>query len=329
MAFEYIENVSFIIIARNEEYGIKKCLSSLAAMSLGGCEIICVDSGSTDKTVSVMCGFRSRLENLRIITVKGYSNAAIARNAGLRWATRDYVYFIDGDVEINPSFLFLGLQRLKNGNGAVTGKLRELQYSADFGSVLKEIPDRFHVKEEGLIFASGGCFLATRAAVEKTGLFDERLEKSQDYDFTLRLSRHSEMLSLPVSIGTHHTVGYDEKSRLLVNIRKLHALFFGTVIRRNIGHLKGMLWLFTTRERGIALGGLIIAAGIVATAFLGSTGLLAFITLIGADLFLGVLKNSNLIYRSYLHYIFPVIAFAGFLYTPDRRRPFRVEEVLP
>ncbi|MBT0666181.1 glycosyltransferase [Geobacter pelophilus] len=322
-----IENVSFILIARNEQFGVAKCLGSLAAMSLRNCEVICVDSGSTDETVGVMCRFRGVIDNLRVVTVKGYSNAAVARNAGMRHAHRDYIFFVDGDVEINPGFVASGLQRLQAGADVVTGRLRELQYSRDFNTVLKDIPDRFNIRNEGRIYASGGCFMATRKAVERTGLFDERLEKSQDYDYTLRLSRRFVMLAITESMGTHHTVGYDDAQRFATQLRRLHALFFGAVIRRNLLNASGILWLLACKERGIAIGGLFLASGIAATAVYGLYGAFAFGALVAVDLLLGLRRGSPALYRLYLHYLFPLLSFAGSFYIPDRRRPFTVGEV--
>ena len=45
--------ISIVIIGRNEEQSIRKCLTaaSTAAEQIGGAEIIFVDSASTDKTV--------------------------------------------------------------------------------------------------------------------------------------------------------------------------------------------------------------------------------------------------------------------------------------
>jgi glycosyltransferase involved in cell wall biosynthesis len=324
-----IDNVSFIVIARNEEFGVDKCLSSLAAMDLRDCEVICVDSGSSDKTVAVMCSFRSRIAGLRVVIVKGYSNAAVARNAGLTLARKDAVFFVDGDVEINPSFLVAGLARLRDIPGAVTGRLRELRYTRDFTEVIKEIPDRFYIEKEERVFASGGCFLASRCAVATTGLFDERLERSQDYDYTLRLSHRFPMFAIPVGMGTHHTIGYEDKARFATHIKKLQAIFFGTALRRNLSNLRGIFWLLSHKERGIALGGLITAGGAAAIVGFGFPGVIGVAALVAVDLTIGIRRGSDCLYRLYLHYLFPLLTLAGCLLTLDRRRPYTVEEVMP
>ena len=59
--------VSIVIIGRNEERGIAKCLDAAlnAAEQIGGAEILFVDSASTDQTVTVV---RSR--GVRVLSLK-------------------------------------------------------------------------------------------------------------------------------------------------------------------------------------------------------------------------------------------------------------------
>mgnify|MGYP001422938955 CR=1 FL=1 len=324
---EYFENISFVLIARNECFGVEKCLTSLSLLPLRHCEIICVDSGSTDETMDVMLRFSGVIPNLRIFTIKGYSNAAVARNVGIKFASCDFIFFVDGDVEINPSFISIGINRLCSDVGAITGRLCEIQYTRDFSKTLKIISDRFYIKSERLIYASGGCFITTKSVVKYVGLFDERLEKSQDYDYTLRITRHFFMLAIPISMGIHHTVGYEDRFRFFTQIKKLHALYFGAVLRRNILNFRGIFWLLMSKERGIALGGVLWVMGFVGISFFGEVGFFALCTLIATDLFVGYFKGNDLLYRLYLHYFFPILTFIGFMHIPDRRSEYSVEEI--
>ena len=50
-------NLSVVIITLNEQENLKRCLSSLPK----GCEIVVIDSGSTDRTVDVAKSFGSRV----------------------------------------------------------------------------------------------------------------------------------------------------------------------------------------------------------------------------------------------------------------------------
>ena len=59
--------ISIVIIGRNEEKTIEKCLNAAigAAEQIGGAEIIFVDSASTDNTVAVVQSYGIRVLSLK------------------------------------------------------------------------------------------------------------------------------------------------------------------------------------------------------------------------------------------------------------------------
>jgi len=176
---DIITNISFIIIARNEQFGLNKCLSSLVSLNLNDCQVICIDSGSRDNTLQVMLSYKTSIENYEILTIDGYSNSAIARNAGIKIAEKDFIFFIDGDVEIDKSFLMQGIHYLKNGKAdCVTGKLKEYRYTnTSFSKIEGIIDDRFGFNKEEKIYVSGGCFFVKREIVKDIGIFNQCLER--------------------------------------------------------------------------------------------------------------------------------------------------------
>ena len=123
-------DTSFVVIARNESLAVGKCLNSIASMPLEDCEVICVDSASTDRTLEVMRSYMGNINNLKIVRCSGNVNAAIARNAGIEHATKKYIFFVDGDIELCPDFLQDSLQRMQTHEiDAATGNLDEIIYS--------------------------------------------------------------------------------------------------------------------------------------------------------------------------------------------------------
>ena len=90
-----ITDLSFVIIAHNEQFSLPKCLDSIAGMELQDCEVIIVDSGSTDGTQAAAMSYRDRIQNLRILHITGKQNASVARNAGASCATCNHIFFID------------------------------------------------------------------------------------------------------------------------------------------------------------------------------------------------------------------------------------------
>ena len=87
-----INKLTSILITKNEEANIKRCLASIKDISD---EIIIVDSGSTDKTLQIAKSFNAKIIN------KGFDNFASQRNFALSKAENDWVLSLDADEEIS------------------------------------------------------------------------------------------------------------------------------------------------------------------------------------------------------------------------------------
>jgi glycosyltransferase involved in cell wall biosynthesis len=134
-----VREVCFIVIARNERFGIERCLESLVSMTLQHCDIICVDSNSTDGTLEVMREYSRRYNYISVFRCCGQVNASVARNIGLSRARRRFVCFCDGDCEFQETFIRKAVSLLnRNEADAVTGVVRDVVYSDDHRSVLQQ-----------------------------------------------------------------------------------------------------------------------------------------------------------------------------------------------
>ncbi len=96
-------NISFIITSYNVAPYIGQCLDSLKACLRPGDEVILVDDGSSDQT-DVMAekrfakGFgRDIASHLILLGTNTYGGVGIPANIGLSHATRDAIFFVDGD----------------------------------------------------------------------------------------------------------------------------------------------------------------------------------------------------------------------------------------
>lgn len=88
--------VSAIIPVYNAEKYLRKCLDSVINQTLQEIEIICVDDGSTDNSLSILREYEGRDSRIKILTQKN-QHAGVARNNGLKHANGDYVHFLDAD----------------------------------------------------------------------------------------------------------------------------------------------------------------------------------------------------------------------------------------
>jgi glycosyltransferase involved in cell wall biosynthesis len=87
------QTLSVIVITGNEESNIGECLSSVAGWAD---EIVCVDSGSTDRTVELVRRFTEK------IVTRSWTGFAEQKQFALDQATSDWVLSIDADERVSP-----------------------------------------------------------------------------------------------------------------------------------------------------------------------------------------------------------------------------------
>ena len=88
--------ISVIIPVYNAEEYLEECLNSVLGQSMKEIEVICINDGSTDNSLSILKQFRDRDERLHIISQDNES-AGAARNRGLEVAKGEYLSFLDAD----------------------------------------------------------------------------------------------------------------------------------------------------------------------------------------------------------------------------------------
>ena len=96
--------VSVIIPVYNVEKYLGECLESIIDQSLEDIEIVCVNDGSTDNSLSILESYAELDNRIKIISQENHGLAA-ARNTGLKNINGDYVYFIDSDDFLELSAL--------------------------------------------------------------------------------------------------------------------------------------------------------------------------------------------------------------------------------
>ena len=95
--------VSVIIPVYNSESTIVKTLESVLKQTLRSIEIICVNDGSTDASLSLLNQIANNDARVKVISIDN-SGPGVARNIGLSYASGDYIAFLDSDDEYCSSF---------------------------------------------------------------------------------------------------------------------------------------------------------------------------------------------------------------------------------
>lgn len=96
--------ISIIIPTYNEEKAIADCIKSLLKQISVDFEIIVVDDGSTDQTVSKINKQQLTNNKIKILKQK-HKGPGVARNLGAKHAKGDILVFVDSDMTFDKSFL--------------------------------------------------------------------------------------------------------------------------------------------------------------------------------------------------------------------------------
>jgi len=98
--------ISVIIPTYNEGENLVKCLESLSRQKGEDFEVIVVDDGSTDGSISKI---KDRISNLRLKSLKilkqSHKGAGAARNLGAKLAQGEILVFVDADMTFDDEFL--------------------------------------------------------------------------------------------------------------------------------------------------------------------------------------------------------------------------------
>ena len=105
--------ISVIIPIFNAEKYLEKCLNSIINQTFDDIEIICVNDGSTDKSLDILNRFSKKDKRFKIFSTKNNGQGS-ARNFGLKKAAGEYVSFVDADDWISEDSFELLYEKAKS-----------------------------------------------------------------------------------------------------------------------------------------------------------------------------------------------------------------------
>ena len=96
--------ISIVVPVYNVAKYLPRCIHSVLAQTFTNWEMICVNDGSTDKSLEILEKYASRDKRIRIINKKN-AGVSAARNDGVVAARGEYILFLDSDDFIHPQTL--------------------------------------------------------------------------------------------------------------------------------------------------------------------------------------------------------------------------------
>lgn len=132
--------ITIIIPVYNLEHYIRMTITSALNQQFDGeLEVIVVDDGSSDNSLSILQNLANQDSRLRVISQKN-AGVSVARNTGIENATGDYICFLDGDDILyqNAIHLLYESTQVSDFILASAGQVRIKSQTQDISSNVRE-----------------------------------------------------------------------------------------------------------------------------------------------------------------------------------------------
>lgn len=203
--------ISVIIKAYNEEANIARAIeSSLRAVAPFGGEVIVADSISSDRTVEIAMRYPIKVVQLEHASERC---CGIAPQLGYQHSSGEYVYVLDGDMDLDREFVKSAVDLLDRepdvaGVGGFIPEMRAL--NLQFQRRMKRVAQqRVAERKDAKCLSGGGLY--RRSSIESVGYMSDRnLEAYEEYDLGARLrAKGWRLVHLPIRAADHysHTLG--------------------------------------------------------------------------------------------------------------------------
>jgi len=230
-------DISLVALTWNSEAHVGRFLASaMADVEASGlnAEVIVVDNGSKDDTVSIIEQFQEDHSSIHLIRLERNFGTTVPRNLGIRRSRGEHILIIDSDTEFSIGTLrslltsFESIPVAKENIGIIhprmifpDGRFQEnaRRYPTLFSKVfrilslekLRSRDESIQAVIEGRItpvdYAASAAWLVPRRVFDEVGLFDESIFYSpEDLEFCIRCWKKGFMVwYYPIVTVVHHS----------------------------------------------------------------------------------------------------------------------------
>lgn len=188
--------VAVIVPTYNLEKIINRTMDNLVHQEgIDEMEVIVIDDGSSDKTLSIVRGYEGKIKNL---TIKSFSTpsggASRPRNMGIELSNSEYISFLDGDDYYGENALITAYQHMKDADANI-GDLKVISENRGQGI---SYPDDFVHYDLDIIndrqYRIMGPWKIYKSDLIKANkiTFDENIHVGEDRVFNVHAYIHSQ-----------------------------------------------------------------------------------------------------------------------------------------
>lgn len=223
-------DISVVIPTWNRAERLMGAVRSVLEQTVSPLELIVVDDGSTDDTVTRLTEIGD--PRLRVLEIE-HAGVSVARNRGARAASGGWLAFLDSDDRWQPEKL---ARQVEEAKGSDLPLAHPPLIHCDEIWIRRGVrvnPKRYHRKRGGRIYRhclprcciSPSAALLRRDVFEALGGFDESLPACEDYDLWLRLCARHDVAYVDEPLVIKHG-GHDDQlsSRPALDRYRIQAL---------------------------------------------------------------------------------------------------------
>ena len=279
--------VSIIIKTLNEEANIARAIeSALVAAAPHGGEVIVADSGSRDQTVEIAMRYPTL-----VVQLKNFDErcCGIGPQLGYQHSSGEYIYVLDGDMQLDADFLRQALELLEHqpSLAAVGGLTREMRVrNIEFKNRGRHFLNRQVENGSEVECLVGGGLYRRRAIEDVCYLSDRNLHGFEEYDLGARLRQKGwRVVRINTYAVDHYSYQLSTYRLLWYRVRAGRLLALGEILRAGAraGYVKRAV--VELRPIRFALGTLLFwAIAVLLASMAPSTGWLFVILAIAATL---------------------------------------------
>ena len=228
--------ISVIIPMYNAENTIAAALNSISNQTEGKFEVIVVNDGSTDNSLTEVYAFKKARPELYLTIIdKPHEGVSATRNTGLRIATGNYIAFLDADDEWHPEKTIKQL-----------AVLNETPYADVVGCLHTPSVKRKTVKNPALLkhiaskdmlfknFFQTSTILMKRKVFEDTGYFERSVSYGEERRYLLQASA-----TFSCVLMNENLINYGNGKRGFGQ-----SGLSGNIVQMEIGELKNLVYAY-------------------------------------------------------------------------------------
>ena len=251
--------VSVVIPTRNSATTFESCLLSIRRQTHRNVEIVVVDGGSSDSTVSIAERYSDivKIVDTRTIT-EGHFTATYQRNLGAEISGGEIIYYVDADMILTPTVISDSLAKIQKGFDAVI--VPEDSYGKGFWADCKKLERRCYWNDDTV---EAPRFIRKTAWVAVGGL-DERVAGGGD-DWDL----YQKLLERGYKVGRVKSLVMHNEGMLTISKLARKRIMYGRDVLKYLRKRKrGALVSFSPfrfafiRNRGLFVSDPLHAAGV-------------------------------------------------------------------